>query len=200
MLRFRFENAPSRAGPSRALGVLHGLGRLAPGSDTPQGLDGWRPKQFFLGAAPVAAKPKRIELSELFIAYQNLEDPRSSINRLHPRVSVLSIVNSDFKTRRSIGLTLLHGGCIVLAPAVVSFGEFHSTECPSPSTRAGMFVNSVCPIARCLWYHQVLPLLQVDGHDSAFHGMTGVPSNYAKSGHWVAHSSCLSGRGLAAEV
>jgi predicted transposase YbfD/YdcC len=39
----------------------------------------------------VAAKEKKIELSELFVAFEDLEDPRSSINRLHPLVSVLSI-------------------------------------------------------------------------------------------------------------
>jgi hypothetical protein len=39
----------------------------------------------------VAAKRKKIELSELFVAFEDLEDPRSSINRLHPPVSVLTI-------------------------------------------------------------------------------------------------------------
>ena len=37
------------------------------------------------------ASKKKIELSELFVAFEDLEDPRSSINRLHPLVSVLSI-------------------------------------------------------------------------------------------------------------
>ena len=39
----------------------------------------------------MAAKEKNIELSELFVAFEDLEDPRSSINRLHPLVSVPSI-------------------------------------------------------------------------------------------------------------
>ena len=37
------------------------------------------------------ASKKKFELSELFIAFEDIEDPRSSINRLHPLVSVLSI-------------------------------------------------------------------------------------------------------------
>jgi hypothetical protein len=39
----------------------------------------------------VPASKKKFELSELFIAFEDIEDPRSSINRLHPLVSVLSI-------------------------------------------------------------------------------------------------------------
>lgn len=39
----------------------------------------------------VPASEKKFELSELFVAFEDIEDPRSSINRLHPLVSVLSI-------------------------------------------------------------------------------------------------------------
>ncbi len=37
------------------------------------------------------ASKKKFELSELFIAFEDIEDPRSSINRLHSLASVLSI-------------------------------------------------------------------------------------------------------------
>ena len=37
------------------------------------------------------ARKKNTELSELFVAFEELEDPRSSINRLHPLTSVVSI-------------------------------------------------------------------------------------------------------------
>ncbi len=38
-----------------------------------------------------ASKNQQFELNELFTAFEKLEDPRSSVNRLHPLVSVLSI-------------------------------------------------------------------------------------------------------------
>jgi len=43
------------------------------------------------GDAATTAKCNQIELSELFVAFEDLEDPCSSINRLHPLVSVLTI-------------------------------------------------------------------------------------------------------------
>ena len=38
-----------------------------------------------------ASKNQQFELNELFTAFEKLEDPRSSVNRLHPLVSVLTI-------------------------------------------------------------------------------------------------------------
>ena len=38
-----------------------------------------------------ASKKKTVELSELFTSFEKLEDPRSSINRLHSLISVVSI-------------------------------------------------------------------------------------------------------------